>query len=136
MRSEHDMLGTLEIPKESYAGIHTQRALENFAVSGYKVDEDLIRAYGLVKLACMKTIFNLEEEEKRQKEKGKRELTQENCSLFNYSTQTAVFQACEELAEGKLSQYMLVDALQGGAGTSLNMNVNEVIANRALEILG
>ncbi len=139
MRTEHDMLGTLEIPKESYAGINTQRALENFAVSGYKVDEDLIRAYGLVKLACMKTIFNLEEEEKRKKEKGKSELTQENCSpvhLFNYSTQTAVFQACEELAEGKLSQYILVDAFQGGAGTSLNMNVNEIIANRALEILG
>jgi len=116
MRKEHDILGTIDISAEAYTGIHTQRAEENFAVSGYKIDEDLIRAYGLVKLACAKTILNIENNENKKS--------------------NAIIQACEELATGKLSRYITVDALQGGAGTSLNMNVNEVIANRALEILG
>ncbi len=114
MRKEHDILGTIEIHKDSYTGIHTHRAMENFAVSGYNIDEDLIKAYGLVKLACQKTINDDE----------------------NNNNKDAIIKACEELTEGKLSQYIVVDALQGGAGTSLNMNVNEVIANRALEILG
>lgn len=116
MRQEHDILGTVKIPADSYTGIHTQRALENFAISDYRVDEDFIKAYGLVKLACMKTIFAMENVEE--------------------SRANAILQACEELAEGRLSEYIVVDALQGGAGTSLNMNVNEVVANRALEILG
>lgn len=116
MRNEHDILGKIDIPKDSYTGIHTYRALENFNVSGYKVDEDFIRAYGRVKLACMKTIFEIDSIEK--------------------SKADAILLACEELSDGKLSQYIVVDSLQGGAGTSLNMNINEVIANRALEILG
>lgn len=116
MRTEHDILGAIEIEDDSYLGIHTKRALENFAVSGYKIDEDFIQAYGLVKLACMQTINNIENTEKEKSD--------------------AIIQACQETAEGKLNQYIVVDALQGGAGTSLNMNVNEVIANRALEILG
>lgn len=115
-RVEHDILGKIELPDDFYAGIHTKRALENFAVSGYRVDEDLIKAYGIVKLACMKTISD-----------------SESVETANFG---AIIQACQELAEGKLSKYIEVDALQGGAGTSLNMNVNEVIANRALEILG
>lgn len=115
MRKEHDMLGDMDIPKNSFTGIHTQRALGNFMVSGYKIDEDFIKAYGLVKLACSKTVKKIKEERKE----------------FN-----AIIKACEEMAEGKLSQYIVVDALQGGAGTSLNMNINEVLANRALEILG
>jgi len=116
MRKEHDILGSIEIDAELYTGIHTQRAVENFAVSGYSIDEDLIKAYGLVKLACAKTIANVEDTEKEKS--------------------VAIIQACEELATSKLSKYIVVDALQGGSGTSLNMNVNEVIANRALEILG
>lgn len=116
MRIEHDILGSIEIEDNSYAGIHTKRAVENFAVSGYKADEDLIKAYGLVKLACIKTISNIEEAKEEEIE--------------------AILKACEELAGGKLNEYIVVDALQGGAGTSLNMNINEVIANRALEILG
>lgn len=116
MRKEHDMLGTIEIKDDSLAGIHTKRALENFAVSGYKIDSDLIKAYGLVKLACNKTIGALEQ--------------------ANKEKSYAIIQACEEMSNGKLNEYIEVDALQGGAGTSLNMNVNEVIANRALEILG
>lgn len=115
MRKEHDILGSIEISKDSYIGIHTLRALENFAVSDYKIDEDFIKAYGLVKLACTKTIKNIG--------KGEKETD-------------FIIQACEEMAEGKLNQYIIVDALQGGAGTSLNMNVNEVLANRALELSG
>lgn len=116
MRKEHDILGTVDIDENSYSGIHTQRAVENFAVSGYMVDEDFIKAYGFIKLACMKTIFSIEK--------------------FDVEKSNAIIQACEEVAEGQLRNYIEVDALQGGAGTSLNMNVNEVIANRALEILG
>jgi len=118
MRREHDILGTMEISEDSYVGIHTERAMENFAVSGYKVDEDFIKAYGLVKLACAKTIAELES------------------NVEPLTHQSAISKACEELATGKLSRYITVDALQGGSGTSLNMNVNEVLANRALEILG
>lgn len=117
MRKEQDILGTVKISKNSYSGIHTQRALENFDISGYKVDEDFIKAFGLVKLACAKTILNVKQDIDKEK--------------YN-----AIIQASLEMAEGKLSEYIVVDALQGGAGTSLNMNVNEVLANRALEILG
>ncbi len=116
MRTEHDILGIIEIPKNSYIGIHTKRAVKNFAVSGYKIDEDFIKAYGLVKLACAKTISDINRLELKNKEQ-------------------AIIQACKEMSEGKLNKYIVVDAFQGGAGTSLNMNVNEVIANRALEIL-
>lgn len=130
MRKEHDMLGTIEIEKDSYSGIHTHRALENFAVSGYKIDEDLVKAYGLVKLACAKTIWESE------KENVKSEKSTDDSSHISHFTFHPIIQACEEMAEGKLSQYIEVDALQGGAGTSLNMNINEVLANRALEILG
>lgn len=120
-RKEHDLLGSIEIPKDSYYGIHTQRALQNFAISGYKIDEDFIKAFGLVKLACAKTIAEIKEK---------------NSKHFAPLASQAIILACEEMTEGKLSDYIKVDALQGGAGTSLNMNVNEVLANRALEILG
>src|SRR5574344_975666 len=115
MRKEHDILGTVEIEDSSYIGIHTTRAMANFPVSGYRIDEDFIRAYGAVKLACAQTIAEIDGTSEKQ---------------------NAIIQASEEFMFGKLSEYISVDALQGGAGTSLNMNVNEVIANRALEILG
>lgn len=117
MRKEQDLLGSIEIEKDSYIGIHTTRAMENFDISGYKIDEDFIKAFGFVKLACAKTILNVKQDVDKDK--------------YN-----AIIQASIEMAEGKLNEYILVDALQGGAGTSLNMNVNEVLANRALEILG
>ena len=132
MRKEHDILGTIEISADSYTGIHTYRAEENFAVSGYKLDEDLIRAYGLVKLACQKTISSIEGNCPPLQPSPSRGAGEHSCT----SKSDAIIQACEELATGKLSRYITVDALQGGSGTSLNMNVNEVIANRALEILG
>ncbi len=127
MRNEHDLLGTIEINDDFYAGIHTKRALENFCVSGYKIDEDFIKAYGFVKLACAKTIADVEGTGNRKQET--------ECRVGYPSHQSSIIQACVELSEGKLNQYIVVDAIQGGAGTSLNMNVNEVLANRALEIL-
>lgn len=115
MREEQDLLGKLNIEKNSYSGIHTKRAVENFNLSGYKTDEEFIRAYGLVKLACAKTILEIGD--------------------FEEKKANAIMKAAQELSNGKFSRYIEVDALQGGAGTSLNMNVNEVIANRALELL-
>lgn len=117
-RLEQDALGECRLPANALYGIHTARALENFPLSGRRVHEELIRAYGMVKLACARTNRALgawaEDPDKAE----------------------AIEQACTEMAEGKLSEHVVVDALQGGAGTSLNMNVNEVIANRALVILG
>ncbi|WP_163714772.1 aspartate ammonia-lyase [Mangrovibacterium lignilyticum] len=116
-RTEHDFLGELEIPAEALYGIHTARALENFQLAGRPVNQNLIKAYGWVKLACVQI---------------NREL-----GYFKDAVKAdAIEQACRELAEGELNKWFVVDALQGGAGTSTNMNVNEVIANRALQIMG
>lgn len=139
MRTEHDLLGTMNIDDESFIGIHTLRALENFPVSGYKIDKDFIKAYGFVKLACMKTIFEVENSTLTSnpsplKGEGGKEKPF-NSSTYQPFNQDAILAACQDLIEGKLNEYVFVDALQGGAGTSLNMNINEVIANRALEIL-
>lgn len=116
-RTERDILGELEIPAGAYHGIHTARALANFNLAGRPVHPALARAYGTVKLAC----------------------AQANNALGVWGDTEmarAVERACREMAEGGLLEHVAVDALQGGAGTSLNMNVNEVLANRALEILG
>lgn len=115
-RIEQDFLGTVQIPKDSYWGVHTKRAEENFSVSGYKVSTEFIKAFGVVKLACAMSINDL--------------------NHWGKEKADAIMQACSELAEGQLHEAITVDALQGGAGTSLNMNVNEVIANRAIELLG
>ena len=110
-------MGTKEIPADVLWGIHTARALENFHVSGRPVHTELIKAFGAVKLACVQTNHQLGYFPEQQKA-------------------DSIIQACTEMAEGLLSMHVLVDSLQGGAGTSTNMNVNEVIANRALEISG
>lgn len=114
-RIEKDLIGELEVPKESYYGIHTQRALNNFEVSGYRIPDEFIKSFGLVKLAAIQAITDL--------------------NIWEKDKASAIQSAAQELADGKLSEHILVDAMQGGAGTSLNMNINEVIANRALEIL-
>jgi aspartate ammonia-lyase len=116
VRTENDLLGALAVPADALYGIHTQRALENFGLAGRPVSRHLVQAYGQVKLACART----------------------NHQLGNWSAATfqAIESACCELAEGRLDDHLVVDALQGGAGTSTNMNVNEVIANRALQLLG
>jgi len=118
VRVEHDSLGQRDIPADALYGIHTARAVENFPLAGRPVNEELIRGYGTVKLACAKTNRAL------------------GAWAADPAKADAIEQACDELATGLLSAHVLVDALQGGAGTSTNMNVNEVIANRALAILG
>lgn len=115
-RVEHDRLGSLKVSCDVLWGIHTQRALQNFRVSSLKVNGGLITALALVKKACCKANFKT--------------------GYISEIKATAMMQACEEIMEGKHADQFPIDALQGGAGTSTNMNMNEVIANRALEILG
>jgi aspartate ammonia-lyase len=117
-RTEADFLGEKEIPYDALWGIHTARALENFPLSGKTIHTEFIKSYGDVKRAC----------------------TQTNIRLGFWKNDQlkaeAIEQACLEMSQGLLSHHVIVDAMQGGAGTSTNMNVNEVIANRALQILG
>jgi aspartate ammonia-lyase len=115
-RIEKDLLGECEVPADALYGIHTVRAVENFMLSGRRVNPGLIHAYGAVKLACVRT---------------NREL-----GFFDAARADAMEQACNEMMAGGLDSHILVDALQGGAGTSTNMNVNEVLANRTLQLLG
>ena len=115
-RTESDLLGSLQVPRDALYGIHTQRARDNFALAGRPVNRHLVHAYGMVKLACARTNHEL--------------------GYWSAEQFKAIEQACQELAEGRLDEHVVVDALQGGAGTSTNMNVNEVVANRALQILG
>jgi aspartate ammonia-lyase len=115
-RSEEDFLGSVAVPAGAHWGIHTQRALSNFAVSGTRVHPGLVRAFAAVKKACCQANRDL--------------------GWLPREKADAIIQACDEVAAGGLSDQFPVDALQGGAGTSTNMNVNEVVANRAIEILG
>ncbi|HNV86290.1 MAG TPA: aspartate ammonia-lyase [Candidatus Omnitrophota bacterium] len=115
-RLEHDLLGSKEVPESAYWGIHTQRALENFKVSSCKVSFELIRAIAAVKKAAC--------------------LVNGELNYLSREKFDAILRACEEVMDGKFSDQFPLDALQGGAGTSTHMAVNEVIANRASEILG
>jgi aspartate ammonia-lyase len=117
-RTERDMLGEVAVPAQSLHGVHTERALENFPLAGEAVHAELARAFGTVKLACARTSRTL------------------GAWAGDDAKGDAIEQACRELADGTLAAEIVVDRLQGGAGTSTNMNVNEVIANRALQILG
>lgn len=117
-RLEHDLLGELEIPADAYWGIHTARAVANFPISGVPIAHyrNLIRALALVKHAAADANFKVGE--------------------LDGDVHQAIVAACRDVAEGQLDSSFVVDAIQGGAGTSTNMNANEVIANRALEIAG
>jgi aspartate ammonia-lyase len=115
-RIEHDLLGELAVPADAYWGIHTARAIANFPVSGQPVHAELIAALALVKKAAA--------------------VTNQRIGLLPDDKARAISQACEEMAAGRWHDQFPVDALQGGAGTSTNMNMNEVVANRAIEILG
>jgi aspartate ammonia-lyase len=115
-RKEVDPLGERLIPKEAYFGIQTLRAIENFPVSGIKAPLPFIKAYVLLKKAAATANLQVGWLEK---EKAK-----------------AIIEACDEVLAGKFLDQFIVDIFQAGAGTSFNMNVNEVLANRALEILG
>lgn len=115
-RTETDLLGSLPVPADALYGIHTVRAMENFPLAGRPVHRALVHAYGAVKLACARTNHAL--------------------GRLDGARARPVQAACIELQTGEFDQHIVVDALQGGAGTSTNMNVNEVIANRALQLLG
>jgi aspartate ammonia-lyase len=118
LRLEHDLLGERAVPQSAYYGIHTMRARENFATGTARVADypELVAA-----LACIKQAAAL----------ANREL-----GILSGEKCRAIARACEELRAGSLHEQFVVEMLQGGAGTSTNMNANEVIANRALELLG
>jgi aspartate ammonia-lyase len=118
IRIEHDLLGDRAVPADAYYGIHTLRALENFPITGTSISiyPDL-----LVALACVKQAAAIANAE---------------LGLLDEERSVAIRLACEEVREGKLHDHFVVDVIQGGAGTSSNMNANEVICNRALEKLG
>jgi aspartate ammonia-lyase len=115
-RIEEDFLGIKEVPVEAYYGIQTLRAVENFPITGYRIHEALIKALASVKKAA--ALSNVKVKRLKQR------------------TGQAIAQAAQEVIDGKWNDGFIVDPIQGGAGTSMNMNTNEVIANRALEILG
>lgn len=117
LRREQDALGELQLEASALHGIHTARALENFPLLGRPLHPALARAFGAVKLAALRTNRAL--------------------GFFPEPAKAdAMEQACQELLDGTLAGAIVVDALQGGAGTSTNMNVNEVLANRTLALLG
>ncbi|MBQ1613924.1 MAG: aspartate ammonia-lyase [Selenomonas sp.] len=116
MRKEHDFLGELEIPDDVYYGVQTTRAIDNFKITGQKIDSDFVQAYAKVKKA---TIIANMATGRMPKEVGE-----------------PLKQAADEIIAGKFLDQFPVDPIQGGAGTSVNMNVNEVMCNRALEIIG
>lgn len=116
MRTEHDFLGSLEIPEDAYYGVQTQRAVQNFQITGHKIDKDLIVALAIIKKAAAKANMK----------------TGQLASKIG----NAIMQAATEVINGKWHHDFIVDCIQGGAGTSMNMNANEVIANLAIEKLG
>ena len=118
MRTEHDLLGEKSIPDDVYYGVQTARALENFHISGVPISQypDLIRALAIVKLAAARANYD--------------------CKQFDEKILKGIERACQEIIDGKLHDQFAVDLIQGGAGTSTNMVANEVIANRALELMG
>jgi aspartate ammonia-lyase len=115
MRTESDLIGTAELPRQALFGIHTLRAVNNFPLTGRRVRSPLIHAYGAVKLACARANHEL--------------------GYLGNGEFCALEAACREMMEGMLDEHLMADPLQGGAGTSTNMNVNEVLANRALAFL-
>ena len=118
IRRERDLLGEMDVPAGALYGVHTLRALENFPLAGRPVHRALVHAFGAVKGACAITNQRL------------------GAWKADPAKRDAIARACAEMVDGQLDQHVVVDALQGGAGTSTNMNVNEVLANRALQILG
>ena len=118
VRHEHDSLGEREIPGHAYYGVQTLRGMENFPLSGIRLYhyEHFIRALAFVKKAAA--------------------LANSELGVLDATKAGAIAKACDEIATGKLHDQFVIDMFQGGAGTSTNMNANEVIANRALEILG
>jgi fumarate hydratase class II len=123
-RIEHDSMGEVHVPAKAYYGAQTQRAIENFPISGEPLPPELIHAVGLVKYAAAVANCDLAK------------LTGSGKNPLNEKQVMALVQACREVAEGKFDDQFPIDVFQTGSGTSSNMNANEVIANRAIEIVG
>ena len=115
-RVEKDSIGTKDVPENVYYGVQSLRAAENFHITGLNMHPEIINSLAYIKKAA--AITNCE------------------AGLLDKRRTQAIVQACDEILEGKFREDFIVDPIQGGAGTSLNMNANEVIANRAIEILG
>ncbi len=117
-RKEHDLLGYRDVPAEVYYGIQTMRGIENFTISGVTLGfyPELIISLTMVKMAAARTNHEL--------------------GLLSTDIANAIVRACHEIINGKFHHHFVIDMIQGGAGTSTNMNTNEVIANRSLEIMG
>src|ERR1039457_2337864 len=115
-RTETDSMGGMQVPADAYFGAQTARAVENFPVSGLRFSRSFIWALGLIKKHAAMTNADL--------------------GLLDKKLAAAIQQAAQEVAEGKLDAQFVVDIFQTGSGTSTNMNANEVIANRAAELLG
>ena len=115
-RSEHDLVGERAVPKDVYYGVQSLRAAENFPITGLGMHPEIINSIAEIKMASA--------------------ITNNEIGLLDKRVAGAIVQACREIVDGKLHDAFIVDPIQGGAGTSLNMNANEVIANRAIELLG
>lgn len=117
-RQESDLLGELSVPKDAYYGVQTQRAIDNFKISGQLLSSypDFIKGLAYVKKAAAKTNYQL--------------------GLLEEELYRTIVKVCDELIDGQLHDQFPIDMIQGGAGTSVNMNANEVIANRVLELMG
>lgn len=115
-RTESDSIGSLDIPAEAYYGVQTYRGYQNFHITGIPLNPRFIKNIVKIKKAAA--------------------ITNAKAGLIPKATGEAIVQACEEAIEGKLDRWFITDSIQGGAGTTANMNVNEVIANRATELLG
>lgn len=115
-RIEYDSIGEKQVPKNAYYGVQSLRGAENFRITGYNLHEEFIKSLAQVKKASV--------------------ITNHEVGLIEKNIEEAIIKACDEIIDGKLHEEFIVDPIQGGAGTSMNMNANEVIANRAIEILG
>ena len=115
-RTETDSIGSREVPEDAYYGIQSMRAAENFRMTGLHIHPEMIRSMADVKAAAA--------------------ITNYETGALDEEREKAILHSCTEMREGKFDGEIIVDPIQGGAGTSLNMNVNEVLANRAIELLG
>lgn len=115
-RTETDSIGSREVPENAYYGIQSMRAAENFRMTGLHIHPEMIRSMADVKAAAAVTNYET--------------------GALDEEREKVILRACAEMKEGRFDSEIIVDPIQGGAGTSLNMNVNEVLANRAIELLG
>src|SRR5215213_2492892 len=115
-RTEKDSMGEMKVPADAYYGAQTARAVENFPISDLRFSRGFIAAMGLIKSACAQVNFDM--------------------GVLNEERRSLIQQAAKEVMDGKLDAQFVLDIFQTGSGTSTNMNTNEVIASRAVQILG